>query len=223
MLVLYSLESRKSVWTSEVIIYTGGIAKTNTRNAISTFLEVALFESDIFPIVDHQCGPVIVLLEPEAAVKKTDIPDVAEVPCVRGNGPYMARKPLVVFFGVQQSLQSRMPALHCDPDILELNVLYGASGLSPDNTRHFPILEIGETIGRCYVLEGDIPNGAASVRTFGHTGDVRDFHEDRHECLFHSNVFVVEPVDDTAVIRGDAYAGFTGTYDSDVLEPDVFE
>ena len=78
-----------------------GVAESYTRNAISTFLEVALFESDIFPVVDNQCGPVVVLLEPEAAVKKTDIPDVAEVPCVRWNCPNMARKPLVVFFWVQ--------------------------------------------------------------------------------------------------------------------------
>ena len=40
-------------------------------------------------------------------------------------------------------------------------------------------------------------------------------------ALFQSDIFPV--VDNTAVVRGDAYAGFAGTQDTDVLEPDVFE
>lgn len=79
----------------------GGIAESNTRKAISTFPEFALFESNIFPVVDNKCGPVVVLLESEAAVKKTNIPDMTEVPCVGANGPHAARKPLIVFSRVQ--------------------------------------------------------------------------------------------------------------------------
>ncbi len=60
-----------------------------------------MLESDIFPVVDNQCRPVVILLETEAAVEKTDILDVAEVPCVCGNGPHVARKALVVFCRVQ--------------------------------------------------------------------------------------------------------------------------
>ena len=79
----------------------GEIAESNTRNAISAFLKVALFESDIFHIVDKKCRPVVVLLESEAAVKKTDVPDVAEVPCISRNRSNFTGKVLVVLFGVQ--------------------------------------------------------------------------------------------------------------------------
>ena len=83
------------------MVYPGGIAESNTRNAIIAFLEVALLESDILPVVDKKCRPAVILLESETTVKKMDIPDVPEVPCVCRNATHLARKPLVVFFGCQ--------------------------------------------------------------------------------------------------------------------------
>ena len=76
-------------------------SESDARNAIGAFLEVALLESDVFPVVDKACGPVVVVFETEPAVQKTDIPDVAEVPCVRRYSPYVAWEPLVVFCRVR--------------------------------------------------------------------------------------------------------------------------
>ncbi len=54
--------------TSVAAACPGDIAVSNARNAVCTFFEVALFESDIFPVVDDQRRSVVVLFEPEAAV-----------------------------------------------------------------------------------------------------------------------------------------------------------
>jgi len=63
-----------------------------------------------------------------------------------------------------------------DRYILELDTLDWTSRFSPDNGKHLAVLDIGETVCRRYVLEGDISDSPALVRTGGNASDFREFY-----------------------------------------------
>ncbi len=154
--------------------YLGSVAGYNPRITIRTFLEITFIQCDIYSVIDYHCRPVVVLFVSEAAVKETDILNVAQVPGVRGNGAHVPGEPFVVLRRFQSPFGNRVAPLLRNTDIFELDTLDWTSRFTTDNGRHPAVLDIGETVGRRYVLECDVPDGASFVRAFGHTGDVRD-------------------------------------------------
>jgi hypothetical protein len=203
--------------------YPGSIAGYNRRITIRTLLEITFIQCDIYSVIDNHCRPVVVLFVSEATVKETDILNMAQIPGIGGDRSHFARETFIVFLRFQRPFGSRVAPLLRNTDIIELDILYGTAGFAPDNGRHLAVLEIGETVGHRYILECDVPDGPTFVRTFGHTGDVRNLDEDRRKGFLHPYVFVVNAVDNAAVVGCDAYTGFAGTQDPDVLETDVFK
>jgi len=84
--------------------YLGSVAGYNPRITIRTSLEITFIQCDIYSVIDYHCRPVVVLFVSEAAVKETDILNVAQVPGVRGNRAHVPGEPFVVLFRVEKKI-----------------------------------------------------------------------------------------------------------------------